>query len=76
LRASRVSFGRVECYDFSMVARNETAARQDRLAAIKRSIAQGTYETPQKLDQAVEAFVKSQDELNAEHRSGGPQLPR
>lgn len=35
----------------------DAAARQARVAEIRRQIAAGTYETPEKLEQAIEAFL-------------------
>ncbi len=45
----------------------ETAAREAKIAELKRLITAGTYETLEKLEEAVDAFLWSeQDRLQAE----------
>ena len=41
---------------------SDSSDRQARLAAIRREIAAGSYETPEKLDRAVDALL---DRLNS-----------
>jgi hypothetical protein len=47
------------------------AARQSRLDQIKRDIAAGRYETPERLDAAVDAFIHREAKGNA-----GPAKPK
>ena len=42
-----------------MVRSDTNAAREMRIAEIKRQIAVGVYETPEKLEHAIEAFLDS-----------------
>jgi hypothetical protein len=50
-----------------MVRSAETAAREAKIAELKRLITAGTYETLEKLEEAVDAFLWSeQDRLQAE----------
>jgi len=50
----------------------ETASdRSERIAAIRREIAAGTYETPEKLSAALDAFLKE-----AEKEDPPPRAPR
>jgi hypothetical protein len=44
-----------------MVSSNATSAREMRIAEIKRQIAAGVYETPEKMEQAIEAFLGGRD---------------
>jgi anti-sigma28 factor (negative regulator of flagellin synthesis) len=39
----------------------ESAERAERIAAIRREIAAGTYETPEKLSAALDAFLEASD---------------
>ena len=39
----------------------ETVDRAERIVAIRREIAAGTYETPEKLSAALEAFLDAAD---------------
>jgi len=48
-----------------------TADRDERIAAIRREIAEGTYETPEKLSAALDAFLKE-----AEKPTPPPSRPR
>jgi len=50
-----------------MVRSAETAEREAKIAELKRLITAGTYETLEKLEEAVDAFLWSeQDQLQAE----------
>jgi len=44
-----------------MVKTNATAARAMKIAEIKRQIAAGVYETAEKIDHALDAFLDSKD---------------
>lgn len=54
----------------------ETApeSRDERLARIRREIGEGTYETPEKLNAALDAFLDSCE--GDEKSSSGPTRPR
>ena len=43
-------------------------ARRERIAELKRAIAEGTYETPEKLEVAVDALL---DDLQRRERESG-----
>ena len=57
-------------------------AREERIAEIKKQIAAGTYETPEKLEQALEAFLQAHDFLPLEdsadplHEQDPPKRPK
>ena len=61
-----------------MVDAHEIAARQVRLAEIKRRIAEGTYESPALLDAAVSAFLRreGQRDIGDIDSSGRPTRPK
>lgn len=50
-----------------------SAPRQQRLAEIRRQIEAGTYETPEKLEAAVDAMLAK---LHNQHDQPGPKKPR
>lgn len=52
---------------------SDSADRQARIAEIRRQIAAGTYETPAKLDRAVEALL---DRLNSAKISPASSKPK
>jgi hypothetical protein len=55
----------------------EAAAREAKIAELKRLIATGTYETLEKLEEAVDAFLWSEyDRLQAEQAAGQLDLVR
>ena len=55
----------------------ETAAREAKIAELKRLITAGTYETLEKLEEAVDAFLWSeQDRLQAEQTTLTAQMVR
>ena len=54
-----------------MVRPNATAARDMRIAEIKRQIADGVYDTPEKLEKAMDAFLDSKD-AKPEREKGVP----
>ena len=50
-----------------MTRNSETAARDEKIAELKRLITSGTYETLEKLEDAVDAFLWSEaDRLQTE----------
>jgi anti-sigma28 factor (negative regulator of flagellin synthesis) len=55
----------------------EAAAREEKIAELKRLITNGTYETSEKLEEAVDAFLWSeQDQLQAEQAAGYREIVR
>ena len=57
-------------------AHNSTA-KDLRIAEIRRQIAAGTYETPDKLSAALDAFLCSQERTDeTDGDEGGPKAPR
>ena len=52
----------------------DAEVRQIRLAAIRRQIAEGTYETPEKIEAAVEKMLQRWED--DQHESESPQAPR
>lgn len=52
---------------------SDAAVRQAKVAEIRRQIAAGTYETPEKLDRALDAFL---DRLAAEKEPRGRPRPK
>ncbi len=55
----------------------ETTAREAKIAELKRLIMAGTYETLEKLEEAVDAFLWSeQDRLQAEQTTLTAQMVR
>ncbi len=63
-----------------MIARNEPEIREHLVADIKHQIAAGTYETPEKLEAAIDAFLDAHDaaesKLDNDASEGGPSRPR
>lgn len=70
-----------------MIARAETETHEERLARIKQQVAGGTYETPEKLEAAIDAFLDQHDaaghdleagpeEARREDGHSGPSQPR
>ncbi len=51
----------------------DDAARQAKVAEIRRQIAAGTYETPEKLERALDAFL---DRLATEEQPRGKPRPK
>lgn len=51
----------------------DAAARQAKVAKIRRQIAAGTYETPDKLERAIDAFL---DRLPAKDAPAGKPRPK
>ena len=55
----------------------ETVAREAKIAQLKRLITTGTYETLEKLEEAVDAFLWSeQDRLQADQAPGTSETVR
>ncbi len=58
----------------------EQVARQQRIAVIKRQIEDGTYETPARLDAALEAFLDDASQgcltPGSDRPASGPTRPR
>jgi hypothetical protein len=55
----------------------EAAAREAKIAELKRLITAGSYETLEKLEEAVDAFLWSeQDRLQAEQAAGQLEMAR
>lgn len=60
-----------------MVRSAETAEREAKIAELKRLITAGTYETLEKLEEAVDAFLWSeQDRLQAEQATLSAEMVR
>ncbi|REJ69279.1 MAG: hypothetical protein DWQ31_05255 [Planctomycetota bacterium] len=55
-----------------MISRAVSETREERLARIRQEIAAGTYETPEKLEAAVDAFLQRQADDEAASRPGQP----
>jgi len=55
-----------------MVRSIDKAAREVKIAEIKRQIAAGTYDSPDKMEKAIDAFLSNQPAAD----SGRPNQPR
>ncbi len=64
---------------FPLVDASESAERAAKIADLKREIAAGTYETPQRLEAAIDAFLDEDAQglvRPGEDRPGRPSHPK
>lgn len=57
-----------------MISRAQSETRDERLGRIQRQIADGSYETPEKLEAAIDAFLERHEA--DEDGYEGPSQPR